>query len=794
LLKRLFRLSAFKLALLIGFGFASIHFVWRASHPEVFPFPELDLLEAKALDIKFRRRGPIASSGLVVIAGIDEASIQRHGLWPWKRERVARALKNLNDAGALAVGVDIAFSDPDRSSPHLTVNRVVDELVIKLAANRAGEGLVKSLVSAKLGDPDLAFADQIRMSPRVVLGIMGLKGEDLARVSPEVRRRDELAIARFSLGQIFDPQAIVAGPGGLPRRDWHPAASEKIRFSRNLRAIESVQAPLPVIASAVHHLGLIDAEQDGDGAMRHYALLTRLGDRFVPSLALATAAVALDAEIAPLMSSVHSGGLDGVGLYRGDKDGGLRREIPLDPWTGLHLVNYPGAALDAVRGRPLYDRLSFADATDGSFDPVRVRGKVVLVGATATGTFDQRVTPFDSFLPGVYTHAAVVDSILSGNLFVQTSGVAVCEIALVLAMAILFGLFVPRFRTFAQVGFMIAMALAYVALDFGLFRRGLVLTSVTPLLEMVSLCFGTIFYNYVTVDREKRQIRTAFQHYLTQSVMEEMLKHPEKLKLGGDKRDLTVLFSDIRGFTTISERLPPEELVRTLNEYLTPMTDLVFKHQGTLDKYMGDAIMAIWGAPLPQEDHAFKACQAAVEMLSRLAELRQRWREQGRPDITVGIGINSGPMSVGNMGSDMRFDYTVMGDNVNLGSRLEGANKAYGTQIIISEFTFARVRGKVVARELGSVRVKGRKKPVGIHELRGIGQPTASDAATLAAFEQGLAAYRSQSWDEAEACFRKVAEAWADDGPSIHYLEDVARKRLEPPGDGWDGIYEMKTK
>jgi adenylate cyclase len=365
---------------------------------------------------------------------------------------------------------------------------------------------------------------------------------------------------------------------------------------------------------------------------------------------------------------------------------------------------------------------------------------------------------------------------------------------ILLALALLFGLSIPRLPTWGQLALMLGVAGGYLALDGALFARGTALNTVTPVAEMVTLSFALVFFGYVTADQEKRQVRAAFQHYLTRSVMEEMLKHPEKLKLGGDKRELTVLFSDIRGFTTISERLAPEELVRTLNEYLTPMTQVVFETEGTLDKYMGDALMAVWGAPLSQEDHALRACTAALRMLEELALLRKKWRAQGRPEIEIGIGINSGAMAVGNMGSDLRFDYTVMGDNVNLGSRLEGTNKEYGTRIIISQSTYSLVSGQVSARELGSVRVKGRTQPVVIYELRGLGAPSPAEARTVAAFEAGVHSYRSRLWDEAEAHFREVLATWADDGPAGHYLDDIADRRARPPEAAWDGVYQMKTK
>jgi adenylate cyclase len=825
----LLKLTALKLAVLIGVAFVAVHFFWRAASPKVFPFPELQMLESKALDIKFRRRGAVPSSGSVVVAGVDEASIQRYGLWPWKRELVARALKNLNDAGALAVAVDISYSDADRSSPHLVVNQVLDEVKqlaisdTETGAVPAGleeakrpskrEDLLKSswlaqrerLLSVaalaekkRLPNPDDLFAEAMKASPRVVLGVSGLTENEIGMVAAEVRERDEQALVRFYIDELFDPEDRHPGPDGSLIRDWGVMFKEKAKDlagNRVPREIPAIQAPLPVIAAAVHHVGSFDTQQDADGTIRHYPLISRINKgHLLPSLALASAALALDAKVAPLKSQMEAGALDGLGLMRGDPPDGLRLKIPVDPWTGLLLINYPGPWDGVAAGKPLYDKLALADVADGRFDPARVKDKVVVVGATAAGTFDQRVTPFDSFAPGLCTHAAVIDNILTRNFLNRPGWLVFLELAFMLVLAVLFGLIIPRLRMYWQIAFMLLLCGAYAAFDMQLFKSGTVLSSVTPLLEMMALCFGLVFYNYVVADREKRQVRTAFQYYLTKSVMEEMLKHPEKLKLGGDKRELTVLFSDIRGFTTISERLPPEELVRTLNEYLTPMTDLVFKHEGTLDKYMGDAIMAIWGAPLPQEDHALRACAAAVEMLEKLEELRRRWKEQGRPDIQIGIGVNSGPMAVGNMGSDMRFDYTVMGDNVNLGSRLEGTNKQYGTRVIISEFTFALVQGKVATRELGSVRVKGKKLPVRIYELRGIGAPADEDKVAIQAFEEGVRAYRARRWDEAEALFQRVRQQWAGDGPSGHYLDDIAYKRKNPPPETWDGVYEMKTK
>jgi adenylate cyclase len=273
-----------------------------------------------------------------------------------------------------------------------------------------------------------------------------------------------------------------------------------------------------------------------------------------------------------------------------------------------------------------------------------------------------------------------------------------------------------------------------------------------------------------------------------------MLKDPTKLKLGGDKKTLSVLFSDIRGFTTVSETMTPEELVHLLNEYLTAMTDIVFKYDGLLDKYMGDAIMAVYGAPLDQPDHPVRACRTALDMMEELKKLQTKWSEEGRPILQVGVGINSGDMVVGNMGSQMRFDYTVMGDSVNLGSRLEGINKEYGTNIVISEYTYAAVKDILFCRELDSVVVKGKKLPVKIYELLCEKKDAEPHETFLRLFESGLEKYKQKQWDEAIAIFRQVLELRPGDTPSELYIRRCEELKECPPPEFWDCVYTMTRK
>ncbi|MHB8879641.1 MAG: adenylate/guanylate cyclase domain-containing protein, partial [Myxococcaceae bacterium] len=366
-------------------------------------------------------------------------------------------------------------------------------------------------------------------------------------------------------------------------------------------------------------------------------------------------------------------------------------------------------------------------------------------------------------------------------------------LAMVLA-SLLLAFSIPRLKSFKLKGLVIIGVLGgYLAVNQALFSSGMQIATVLPALSILSTSFGLIFLGYLSVDREKLQLRSTFTRYLGSDVMEEALKNPEKLNRG-EKREMTVLFSDIRGFTTLSERMVPEKLAAFIKEYLTPMTQIVFDEKGTLDKYIGDALMAFWNAPLDQADHALRACRASVAFLKKLEELKIKWRAENYPEFDIGVGVNTGPMIVGNMGSDVRSDYTVMGDAVNLASRLEGTNKEYETRIIISESTWQAVKDQVTSRRLGAVRVKGKRKPVRIYELRGVGRPEGKEADGVRLFEAGVEAYTAQKFDEAAQAFQATLEIWPGDPPCRRYLDEITVLKLQPPPPGWDGVYTATHK
>ncbi|HSA24443.1 MAG TPA: adenylate/guanylate cyclase domain-containing protein, partial [Myxococcota bacterium] len=422
-----------------------------------------------------------------------------------------------------------------------------------------------------------------------------------------------------------------------------------------------------------------------------------------------------------------------------------------------------------------------------------VKGKLAVFGVTTIGVGDLRPTPFDQLFPGVELHATAIENVLSGDTLLRPLDLPDLELLAMALVGLLLSWFLNRFRLTLGLVVTLLFTLAEILGDYLLlFQNGIYSHNVLLHVQTVTLFVGIAVFRYATEEREKSKIRQAFQFYLSEDVVNEMLQDTSKLKLGGERRVLSVLFSDIRGFTTISEGLAPEALAELLNGYLTPMTELVFKHRGTLDKYMGDAIMAIFGAPVHFEDHPAAACRAALEMMEELHRLQEGWRAKGLPIIDIGVGVNTGPMSVGNMGSARRFDYTVLGDNVNLGSRLEGLNKNYGSHIIISQFTREIVGDRFSYRELDLVAVKGKKEPVRIFELLHAGPPVPADA-WVKDFEAALGQYRAQRWDEAMAGFQRLVAERGDPTSKI-YLGRCEEMKAEPPGEGWDGVLRLKTK
>ncbi|MCB0356143.1 MAG: CHASE2 domain-containing protein, partial [Bdellovibrionales bacterium] len=424
-----------------------------------------------------------------------------------------------------------------------------------------------------------------------------------------------------------------------------------------------------------------------------------------------------------------------------------------------------------------------------------MKDKYLILGATAMGIFDLRVTPFDENYPGAETHVNVLDNLLRQDFLSRHQDEETTMLAVLFILGVILSL------ALTQLGAVSGLLLTTVSLlgvsfydKYFLFEKGILVSIIFPLALTAGLYVFLTFYKYFTEERNKKELRSTFQKYVSPAIVDEVLKNPKNIELGGRKENITVLFSDIRGFTTISEKLDPRALSDLLNSYLTPMTDLVFENRGTLDKYMGDAVMAFFGAPIHYKEHPHFACRCALQMLDKLRELQTEYRKQGLPEIDIGIGLNSGDCSVGNMGSQTVRSYTVMGDAVNLGSRLEGINKQYGTRIIISEFTHSAVKDNFTCREIDLVRVKGKILPVRIFELVSEGPAPEEVNKKLECFNKGYILYHKKEFSAAMEQFNQALNINPEDDCSKLYIERCQNYLKEPPPADWDGVFIMTTK
>ena len=728
-----------------------LHLLLMAVHPRF-----IHNLEMNFYDLMFQLRGPLPVGPEVVIVAIDDASVKAIGRWPWSRREIIRLLETLTGAGAKVIGFDIIFAEKEEGRDLAFLSRLERELA---RFSRQVPELQRWLQQEwQLLDPDVRLASLFQQHGNVVLGYY-FQGLASVASGPE------------SFGMGINKDMIKSSTYDIVR--WTSATCSPCP----LVTAWGVETNLPKLTAAAADTGFFNAMPDPDGAIRSVPLVVSYQDDLYAPLSLAILQRYLDD--APLQLTLGNHGIVHLAL------GAIR--LPVDDYGRLRL-NFRGPA----KTFPYY---SFVDVVSGQVPLAKFQDKIVLVGASAVGIYDIRVTPFSAIFPGVEVHANVIDNILRGDFLWAPTGLVNPTALLLIVLALLMCWLQPRVRPWF--GLLLLALLIFVALsiNFYLFTRRQIYLQTTYVLSGLSMTYVIVaFLRFLAEERERKRIRAAFQNYVAPEVVNTMLQHPEKLKLGGEKREMTVLFSDIRGFTTLSEQMEPEVLVHLLHSYLNPMTEIVFQHRGTMDKYIGDAIMAIYGAPLPLPDHAVRACETALDMLATLTRLWEDWRAAGLPELKIGIGINSGPMTVGNMGSERLFDYTVIGDNVNLASRLEGLNKYYGTAILISEATQKLLPATFILREVDRVRVKGKKAPVSIFELRGQGQPEGKEAELLQTFAAGLTAFRQQHWQKAEEHFSRCLDLYSDDGPAKLLLQRTKSLAENPPPPDWDGTATLTEK
>lgn len=534
---------------------------------------------------------------------------------------------------------------------------------------------------------------------------------------------------------------------------------------------ENLDANLPELTSNALDSGFFNAKPDGDGLYRRAILLLLHNGDIYPSLSMLALRHYIGSD---LMLDIKPFGIDTVQIGP--------MQIPSRE-DGTMALNYYGPA-------NTFRTISATDIIHKRLPPDALEGTITFVGATEVGIYDVRPTPFDTIQPGVELHATIAANAIEHRFLRYDGNTQMLEIVSILTLPLLLGLtlaFVPS--TFSSLLAFCGMISLYLTGNYFLFARYLHDTTVLyPVLGLGITYLGSEAWRNLVVERKGRQLKKAFSNYVSPDLVREIEKNPDKLVLGGEQREISILFSDIRGFTTVSESLTPPELVSLLNEYLSPMTRIVLEEKGTLDKFIGDAVMAIFNAPLDLPGHAEHACLTAVKMLQELEQLNQTFGKRGMHTIDIGVGINTGPAIVGNMGADIRFDYTAIGDSVNLASRLEGLNKYYRTHILVSEETFRQVAAnRFVFREVDRVKVKGKHQPVLIYELMVRNQELLPD------FEKGLEKYRQQQFEAAKQIFDNLITKYSD-GPSGLYSERCNEYLREPPPPDWDGVYIAKEK
>jgi adenylate cyclase len=681
----------------------------------------------------------------VVIVDIDEPSLREIGQWPWPRTVIADLITRLRAAGAVAVGFDVIFAEPDRMSPAVAAGsfRGLDaETRDKLAA---------------LPSNDAVLAEAIKKAGGIIVGETGA-----AEAAPRAE------------GETM-PQTGFAIVGPNPRPFL-------ITFPGLLRNI-------PPIEQAAAGRGLFSIDPEPDGIVRRVPVVMEAQGQLAPALTM---------EMLRVVSRA------GAILIRADQAGVKTVAVP-----GLEVpTDGRGRFWVYFNKRDPTRSVSAADVLNGRVAPDRLRGRLVLIGTSATGLLDIKTTPVQPDMPGVEVHAQILENILTKSLLASPGYAIGAEII----AAVVFGLAIIVAAPMLPAAIVVALGAILIAGLIGIswyffVEHHLLIDFTYPLISCWLIYLVLTFVNYFREQQQRQQIRSAFGFYLSPPLVEQLARSPEKLVLGGEERRMTILFSDVRGFTTISEHYKdnPQGLTQLMNRFLTPLTNAIIERKGTIDKYIGDAIMAFWNAPVDDDEHEANACDAALEVLTRAEVLNGELKREAEASggvympLRIGIGLNSGPCVVGNMGSDFRFNYSVLGDTVNLASRLESRTKDYRLSLVIGSRTAERAKEKFATMEIDLIQVKGKKQPELVFTVLGRAEvaedPRCNELRDLNT--EMLAAYRKQQWDDAERLIercRKLAGGFGVDGLYEMYKERIAVYRAEPPPPDWTGVYEAESK
>ncbi|MBY0577591.1 MAG: adenylate/guanylate cyclase domain-containing protein [Burkholderiales bacterium] len=705
-------------------------------------FDFFDRLENIAYDVRLRLTMPNKDFPGIAIVDIDEKSLAEEGRWPWGRDRVALLVSQLFDKYHVsAAGFDIVFAEPDDGGL---------KILKKLEQENSSKDYLETLEKIRPGlDHDKLLANALAGKP-VVLGYYFAQDN------------------RRSSGKL--PAPLFTGA------DFKGAETDFV-------TARSYGANLPILQQSAFGGGDFNDLPDFDGITRRVPMLIKYQGNYYESLSLGLARAVLGDDMVqpPVVSKSNTGYSSVEWLEVGGQ------KIPLDE-NARSLIPYRG-------GEKTFHYISATDVIHGRVKAKELAGKIVLVGTSATGLLDLRATPVDETFPGVEIHANMLTGILTQTIKQLPPYSAVVNIATLFIVGMLLIAFLPKLSVVKATLIVLAGLLFIVMGNLAAWKYGnIVIPLASPMLLTISLFVIDMSFGYFLETRAKRQISELFGQYVPPKLVDEMSRNPDMFDMKSESREMTVMFSDIRDFTRISEGLDPESLSSMINEYLTAMTKVIYDHGGTVDKYIGDAIMAFWGAPVHNTSHAQDSALAAMEMHEVLRNLNVRFKAKDWPELRIGIGINSGLMNVGNMGSSFRKAYTVMGDSVNLASRLEGLTKYYGAGALVSSDTMKATNG-IVFQEVDRVMVKGKIEPLTIYQPLGYaGKVGESELRDAAMFEKALEFYRLMDWDACLAILKALSQAKPDKLLYSLYIERIAAFIDHPPPSGWNGVYAFQTK
>jgi adenylate cyclase len=750
-------------------------------------FDFLKRFEYNTLDTRFRYRprGYTPPDPRIVVVAIDQRSQEVLGKWPFSRSNFGEMLDALREDGARVVSFDVTFDKPDQTVAPIRALWAQIEKDKKDGKPPDPKLEAHVLELAKEFDADAKFAAALRRFGPVVLGNFYLQSDELKGIDDATLNKYAEMVQWYSLNR----NAIKASTG---KADFASLLNsyqyEGTLFTATIANISELAPPDNDEKTAI---GFFNISSDADGVLRRGLLVVPFGrsnnsDDIDLYGSMEVQTIRLYLGLKTEQVTVNYGPAGVASLQFDDK-------LTVRPdWLGRVLINYRGP-------RETYPYYSIADVVQRKFRPGTFRDKIVLVGASATGIGDLRTPPYGGIdYPGLEVHANVIDNMLNNGFLIRGPHQEVFDVFLIflfgIPLGIVLALVSPRGMWFG-----LALLAPFAVFNYVAFLRGYWLNFTLPAATLTANVMLVSLYRALVEEKEKRKVRSAFSRYLNPEVIRRLLLNPKLVE--PRKTEITVMFSDIRGFTTISEKLDAQELAIFLNGYLSDMTKIVFETQGTLDKYIGDAVMAFWGAPIEEPDHARNACGASLGMMQRVRELQKKWEAEGKPKLDIGIGLNSGSASVGNMGSELHYGYTALGDTVNLSSRLEGLNKEYGTHILVNESTYAAVKDDgFLFRELDVIRVKGKLQPVTIYELVGKKAELEKDAdfalqeQRLQDFAAARELYAKREWDKAQHAFEKILVRFPQDGPSRMYWKRCQEYLFDEPPVGWDGVFTMTHK